>query len=116
MTPTDRFRNDLHRWVPGRLTVADIPVLVGDQIFLHPGLFEERQSIGSCRFSPSLGMRQEQMAESSTLSGRLMANVLASVAQFETEIRGERIRAGQEAARANGTWWGGSGWTPFKGH
>ena len=38
----------------------------------------------------------------STAAGRLMANVLASVAQFETEIRGERVRAGQDAARASG--------------
>lgn len=36
----------------------------------------------------------------STAAGRLMANVLASVAAYETEIRGERIRAGQKAAAA----------------
>jgi DNA invertase Pin-like site-specific DNA recombinase len=44
----------------------------------------------------------------STPAGRLMANVLASVAQYETEVRGERIRAGQAVARANGKTWGGS--------
>jgi DNA invertase Pin-like site-specific DNA recombinase len=44
----------------------------------------------------------------STPAGRLMANVLASVAQYETEVRGERVRAGQAAARANGKQWGGS--------
>lgn len=47
----------------------------------------------------------------STPTGRLMANVIASVAQYETEIRGERQRAGNEAARAaNGGKcpWGGS--------
>ena len=43
----------------------------------------------------------------STSAGRLMANVLASVAQFETEIRAERILAGQAAARAAGKVWGG---------
>jgi DNA invertase Pin-like site-specific DNA recombinase len=43
----------------------------------------------------------------STPAGRLMANVLASVAQFETEVRVERIRAGQAAARAAGKVWGG---------
>jgi DNA invertase Pin-like site-specific DNA recombinase len=42
-----------------------------------------------------------------TASGRLMANVLASVAQFETEVRAERILAGQAAARAKGKVWGG---------
>lgn len=44
----------------------------------------------------------------STAAGRLMANVLASVASYETEIRSERVRAGQNAARAAGKRWGGS--------
>lgn len=43
-----------------------------------------------------------------TPAGRLMANVLASVAQFETEVRAERVLAGQAVARANGKTWGGS--------
>ena len=47
-----------------------------------------------------------------TAAGRLMANVLASVAQYETEVRAERVRAGQQAARRRGVTWGGSkpGW------
>ena len=44
----------------------------------------------------------------STPAGRLLAHVLASVAQYETEVRAERIRAGQDAARASGKQWGGS--------
>lgn len=44
----------------------------------------------------------------STSAGRLMANMLASVAQYETELRGERVAAGQAAARASGKTWGGS--------
>lgn len=44
----------------------------------------------------------------STPAGRLMANVLASVAAYETEVRAERIKAGQEVAKANGKTWGGS--------
>ena len=44
----------------------------------------------------------------STPAGRLMANVLASVAAYETEVRAERILAGQQAARAAGRTWGGS--------
>lgn len=44
----------------------------------------------------------------STPAGRLMAHVLASVAQYETEIRAERVKAGQAVARANGKRWGGS--------
>jgi DNA invertase Pin-like site-specific DNA recombinase len=43
-----------------------------------------------------------------TPAGRLMANVLASVAQYETEVRAERVRAGQAIARAAGKTWGGS--------
>lgn len=43
----------------------------------------------------------------STPAGRLIANVLASVAQYETEIRAERVRAGQAVAKANGVTWGG---------
>lgn len=43
-----------------------------------------------------------------TPAGRLMANVLASVAQYETEVRGERIKAGIDAAHAAGKTWGGS--------
>ena len=44
----------------------------------------------------------------STAAGRLIANVLASVAAYENEVRSERIRAGQSAARAAGKKWGGS--------
>lgn len=43
----------------------------------------------------------------STPAGRMLANMLASVAQFETECRAERVLAGQAAARANGKTWGG---------
>ena len=44
----------------------------------------------------------------STPTGRLMANMVASIAQYETEVRGERVRAGQAVAKANGKRWGGS--------
>jgi DNA invertase Pin-like site-specific DNA recombinase len=43
----------------------------------------------------------------STPAGRLLANMLASVGQFETEVRAERVKAGQAAARAAGKVWGG---------
>ncbi|WP_152098487.1 recombinase family protein [Lacipirellula parvula] len=43
-----------------------------------------------------------------TPAGRLMANVLASVAAYETEVRSERQRAGIAAAREKGKSWGGS--------
>jgi DNA invertase Pin-like site-specific DNA recombinase len=38
----------------------------------------------------------------STAAGRMLANVLASIAQFETELRAERVMAGQAAAKAAG--------------
>jgi DNA invertase Pin-like site-specific DNA recombinase len=37
-----------------------------------------------------------------------MANVFASVAAYENEVRSERIVAGQAVAKANGKRWGGS--------
>ena len=45
-------------------------------------------------------------------AGRLHARILASVAEYETEIRAERVAAGQTAARRKGKTWGGSekGW------
>ena len=43
-----------------------------------------------------------------TPAGRLMANILAGVAAYETEVRAERILAGQAAARGRGVHWGGS--------
>ena len=45
-------------------------------------------------------------------AGRLHARILASVAEYETEVRAERVAAGQAAARRNGKKWGGSekGW------
>ena len=43
-----------------------------------------------------------------TTAGRLIANVLASVAAYETEVRAERVMAGQAVAKAAGKKWGGS--------
>ena len=37
----------------------------------------------------------------STPSGRLNANIIASVACYETEIRAERVKAGQASAKAS---------------
>lgn len=42
----------------------------------------------------------------STPAGTLMANVLASVAQYEREVRAERQRAGIDAAKAKGVRFG----------
>lgn len=41
-------------------------------------------------------------------AGRLHARILASVAEYETEVRAERVRAGQAVARGRGKRWGGS--------
>ena len=65
---------------------------------LFEELQERRVGLVSLRDSIDLG----------TASGRLMANVLASVAAYDNEVRSERVRAGQAVARANGKTWGGS--------
>jgi DNA invertase Pin-like site-specific DNA recombinase len=44
----------------------------------------------------------------STPAGRLNANIIASVAAYETEVRAERVKAGQLAAKSRGIRWGGS--------
>jgi len=45
-------------------------------------------------------------------AGRLHARILASVAEYETEVRTERVLAGQAVAKKRGQKWGGSkkGW------
>ncbi len=45
-------------------------------------------------------------------AGRLHARILASVAEYENEVRRERVLAGQAVARRKGKEWGGSekGW------
>ncbi|QDV61982.1 recombinase family protein [Crateriforma conspicua] len=65
-------------------------------------LFDELPRLGVGLVSIKDGLDLE------TAAGRLMANVLASVAQYETEVRAERVLAGQERARRQGKTWGGS--------
>jgi DNA invertase Pin-like site-specific DNA recombinase len=48
----------------------------------------------------------------STATGRLLAHMLASIAQFDNEVRTERVRIGQQNAKAAGKSWGGKN----KGH
>lgn len=40
-------------------------------------------------------------------TGRLLANMLASIAQFDNEVRTERVREGQARAKEQGKTWGG---------
>ena len=73
-----------------------------------------RTASGLCKLFEDLQDRKVRLVslrdsiDLGTASGRLIANVLASVAAYETEIRGERVKAGQAAARAAGKRWGGS--------
>ena len=77
-----------------------------------------RTASGLCKLFEDLQVKRVRLVslrdsiDLGTASGRLMANMLASVAAYETEIRGERVKAGQAAARASGKRWGGSkkGW------
>ncbi len=72
-----------------------------------------RTASGLCKLFEDLQQKKVRLVslmdsiDLGTPSGRLIANVLASVAAYETEIRGERVRAGQAAARAAGKKWGG---------
>jgi len=72
-------------------TAAGLTALFDDLIKRKVGLYSLRDSL-----------------DLETAAGRLMANVLASVAAYETEVRSERQRAGIAAARAKGKSWGGS--------
>ena len=73
-----------------------------------------RTAAGLCQLFDDLQKRKinlislKESIDLKSPSGRLLANILASVAAFETELRGERVKAGQEAARAAGKRWGGS--------
>ena len=73
-----------------------------------------RTASGLCKLFDDLQAKKVRLVslkdsvDLETPAGRLIANVLASVAAYETEIRGERVKAGQAAARAAGKKWGGS--------
>jgi len=78
----------------------------------------ERTTKGLCELFDELQERRVDLVnirdEFSLASpaGRLHARILASVAEYETEIRTERILAGQAVAKKRGQKWGGSkkGW------
>lgn len=65
-------------------------------------LFEELTAKGVGFVSITEGLDLAQPA------GRLIANIMASVAAFERELRTERQLAGIDAAKAAGKTWGGS--------
>lgn len=73
-----------------------------------------RSASGLCKLFEDLQARKVRLVslkdsvDLGNPSGRLIANVLASMAAYETELRGERVKAGQNAARAAGKRWGGS--------
>jgi len=73
-----------------------------------------RTASGLCKLFEELNAKKVRLislkdsVDLETPAGRLIANVLASVAAYETEIRGERVMAGQAAATAAGKTWGGS--------
>lgn len=77
-----------------------------------------RTTKGLCQLFDELGERSVDLVSLkdgfslTSPAGRLHARILASVAEYETEIRAERVAAGQAAARKKGKTWGGSkkGW------
>lgn len=72
-------------------TAAGLTQLFDDLVARRIGLYSLRDSL-----------------DLETAAGRLMANVLASVAAYEREVRSERQMAGIQAARDAGVLWGGS--------
>ena len=65
-------------------------------------LFEELQ-----RYKCNLISLKDHL-DLSTPAGRLTANIIASSCAYETEVRAERVKAGQASAKARGKRWGGS--------
>ena len=97
----DRLMNDIKHGKVGTIVVWRLDRL-GRTARGLTALFEElrERNVNLVSLKDSLDL--------STPAGRLMANVLASVAAYETEVRAERVLAGQAAARAAGKRWGGS--------
>ena len=77
-----------------------------------------RTTKGLCQLFDELGERKVDLVSIkdgfslASPAGRLHARILASVAEYETEIRAERVAAGQAVAKKKGKTWGGSkkGW------
>ncbi len=77
-----------------------------------------RTTRGLCQLFDELGERKVDLVSMkdgfslASPAGRLHARILASVAEYETEVRAERVAAGQAVARRKGKKWGGSqkGW------
>lgn len=77
-----------------------------------------RTTRGLCQLFDELGEKKFDLVSLkdgfslASPAGRLHARILASVAEYETELRGERVAAGQAVARKSGKRWGGSkkGW------
>ena len=77
-----------------------------------------RTTKGLCQLFDELGERKVDLVSLkdgfslASPAGRLHARILASVAEYETEVRAERVAAGQAVARRKGKKWGGSkkGW------
>ena len=77
-----------------------------------------RTTRGLCQLFDELGERKVDLVSLkdgfslASPAGRLHARILASVAEYETEIRAERVAAGQAVAKRKGKKWGGSkkGW------
>jgi DNA invertase Pin-like site-specific DNA recombinase len=77
-----------------------------------------RTTRGLCQLFDDLGERKVDLVSLKdgfcldSPAERLHARILEPVAEFETEVRRERVLAGQQVARRKGKTWGGSekGW------
>jgi DNA invertase Pin-like site-specific DNA recombinase len=72
-----------------------------------------RTAAGMCAFFNDLKNRGVDLVSLkdgfslNTPAGKLHAQIIAAIAEYETEVRAERVKAGQAAARARGKRWGG---------
>ena len=97
----DKLLDDLHKGKVDTIVVWRLDRL-GRTASGLTKLFDELQ-----RYKCNLISLKDHL-DLSTPSGRLNANIIASVSAYETELRGERVRAGQMASRRRGKKWGGS--------
>lgn len=73
-----------------------------------------RSAAGLCKLFEELKAKKinlvslKESIDLKSASGRLLAHIMAAVAAFESELKSERILAGQSAARESGKTWGGS--------